>query len=63
VAPFSTRARPGAAVSVPIDWSELGTLKSADQYTVKNLAQRLSRQRKDPWAGIARIKQQLPNFK
>jgi bifunctional non-homologous end joining protein LigD len=63
VAPFSTRARPGAAVSVPIDWSELGTLKSADQYTVKNVPQRLSRQRKDPWAGIGRIKQQLPDFK
>jgi bifunctional non-homologous end joining protein LigD len=63
VAPFSTRARPGAAVSVPIDWSELGSLKSADQYTVKNLPQRLSRQRKDPWAGIGRVKQQLPDFK
>lgn len=63
VAPFSTRARPGAAVSVPIDWSELGTLKSADQYTVKNVPQRLSRQRKDPWASIGRIKQQLPDFK
>lgn len=63
VAPFSTRARPGAAVSVPIDWSELGTLKSADQYTVKNLPQRLARQRKDPWAGIGRVKQKLPDFK
>jgi bifunctional non-homologous end joining protein LigD len=63
VAPFSTRARPGAAVSVPIDWSELGSLKSADQYTAKNLPQRLSRRRKDPWAGIGRVKQQLPDFK
>ncbi len=63
VAPYSTRARPGAAVSVPVDWSELGKLKSADQFTVKNLPQRLARQRKDPWAGIGRIKQKLPNFK
>jgi bifunctional non-homologous end joining protein LigD len=63
VAPYSTRARPGAAVSTPIDWSELGALKSADQFTVKNLAQRLGRLRKDPWAGIGRVKQKLPAFK
>ncbi|HKA76496.1 MAG TPA: DNA ligase D [Pseudolabrys sp.] len=63
VAPYSTRARPGAPVSVPIEWSELGSLKSADQYTVQNLMQRLSRLRKDPWATIGRIKQSLPKFK
>jgi bifunctional non-homologous end joining protein LigD len=62
VAPYSTRARPGAPVSVPIDWWELGGLESASQYTVLNLTQRLSRQRKDPWAGIARIKQALPKL-
>lgn len=63
VAPYSTRARPGAGVSTPIDWSELGALKSADQFTVKNLPQRLARLRKDPWAGIGRVKQKLPAFK
>ncbi len=63
VAPYSTRARPGAPVSTPIDWSELGTLKGASQYTVLNLVARLKRRRKDPWAGIGRIKQKLPNFK
>ena len=61
VAPYSTRARPGAAVSVPIAWSELGGLKSADQYTVQNIRARLKRLRKDPWAGIGRLKQKLPN--
>jgi bifunctional non-homologous end joining protein LigD len=63
VAPYSTRARAGAPVSVPIEWSELGTLKAANQYTVQNLVQRLSRLRTDPWANIGRIKQSLPNFK
>ena len=62
VAPYSTRARPGAPVSVPIEWSELGSLKSANQYTVRNLMQRLVRQSKDPWAGIARVKQTLPKL-
>jgi bifunctional non-homologous end joining protein LigD len=63
VAPYSTRARPGAPVSVPIDWSELVSLKAANQYTVKNLMQRLSRQQKDPWAEIGRVKQSLPKLK
>jgi bifunctional non-homologous end joining protein LigD len=63
VAPYSTRARPGAPVSVPIDWSELATLKSASQYTVDNIMQRLSRLKKDPWAGIARVRQTLPKLK
>ena len=63
VAPYSTRARPGAPISTPIDWSELGSVKGADAYTVKNLPQRLARLRKDPWANIGRVKQQLPKFK
>ena len=62
VAPYSTRARPGAAVSTPVQWSELGSLKSAGQYTVKNLNVRLARLRKDPWATIARMKQKLPTL-
>lgn len=63
VAPYSTRARPGAPVSVPIEWSELSNLKAANQYTVLNLMQRLARQRKDPWIGIGRVKQALPKRK
>jgi bifunctional non-homologous end joining protein LigD len=62
VAPYSTRARPGAAVSTPLDWPELANLKSADQYTVENLPQRLKRLRKDPWAGIGRLQQRLPKL-
>ena len=63
VAPYSTRARPGAPVSVPVEWSELGGLKSASQYTVRNLPARLARLRKDPWANIGRLRQALPNLK
>jgi len=63
IAPYSTRARAGAPVAVPVDWSELGKLKGANQYTVQNVMQRLSKLRKDPWAGMARVKQTLPKFK
>ena len=62
VAPYSTRARAGAPVAVPVDWSELGSLKSAHQYTVQNVMQRLGRLKKDPWVAMARVKQALPEF-
>jgi bifunctional non-homologous end joining protein LigD len=60
VAPYSTRARPGAPVSTPLSWEELGTVTSADRYSVLNLPQRLVRLRKDPWADIASLQQALP---
>jgi bifunctional non-homologous end joining protein LigD len=63
VAPYSTRARPGAPISAPLSWEELGTVASADRYTVLNLPQRLARLRKDPWTGIGRLKQALPKLK
>ena len=63
IAPYSTRARPGAPVAVPLAWSELGGLRAANQYTVKNIPQRLSKLAADPWAGMARTRQGLPKFR
>ena len=37
VVAYSVRWRPGAPVSMPIDWNELGRLKSASQFTVKTV--------------------------
>jgi bifunctional non-homologous end joining protein LigD len=61
VAAYSTRARAGAPVSTPIDWSELNARLAPDKFTVRNLRQRLARLRDDPWRDIGRIKQKLPN--
>jgi bifunctional non-homologous end joining protein LigD len=60
VAAFSTRARPGAPVSVPIAWDELGSLRSADQFTIQNISRRLGRLAADPWAEYASLRQTLP---
>ncbi|MGH7829840.1 MAG: DNA ligase D, partial [Candidatus Binatia bacterium] len=49
VAAYSTRARPGAPVSTPLDWDELDPKLRSDQFTVRNLPQRLARLKKDPW--------------
>jgi bifunctional non-homologous end joining protein LigD len=57
---YSTRARPGATVSVPVTWEELGKLKVPNGFTVQNLPARLKRLRKDPWADIGKLKQKLP---
>src|SRR5690349_3988330 len=49
VAAFSTRARPNAPISVPLDWGELSPELKFDHYTVNNLSERLRRLKSDPW--------------
>jgi bifunctional non-homologous end joining protein LigD len=63
VAAYSTRARPGAAVSAPVTWEELGRTKGGDQYTMLNLGRRLSGLKRDPWKDIGRLKQRLPDLR
>lgn len=53
VAPYSTRARDGAPVSTPIDWRELGRLKSSAAFTLESLPRRLKTRRSDPWKELA----------
>jgi bifunctional non-homologous end joining protein LigD len=61
VAAYSTRARAGAPVSVPVTWDELGRTKSGNQYTVLNLGKRLGSLKQDPWKEMGGIKQKLPD--
>jgi bifunctional non-homologous end joining protein LigD len=63
VGAYSTRARDGAPVSVPVTWEELGRLKGANQYTVLNIGKRLGSLKRDPWADIGRVKQKLPDLR
>jgi bifunctional non-homologous end joining protein LigD len=60
---YSTRARAGATVSVPIAWSELAALTTPNRYTVGNVMGRLTKLKADPWADIGRVKQKLPALK
>ncbi len=60
VAAYSTRARPGAGVSTPLDWSELDAIDRADQFTLGNFDRRLKTLHADPWAGLETAKQALP---
>ncbi|WEX07502.1 DNA ligase D [Chelativorans sp. AA-79] len=54
VAPYSTRARPGAAVSLPLSWDELTPAITADYFTVMNAPTRLAAVDKDPWEDFRR---------
>src|SRR5215831_265713 len=59
IAAFSTRARPGAPVSVPLSWDELTPSLRSDQFTVKNVGSRLKNLRQDPWKEYDTVKQRL----
>jgi bifunctional non-homologous end joining protein LigD len=45
---FSPRARAGASVSMPVDWSDLSA--SPERWTLRTVPERLKRLRTDPWA-------------
>jgi bifunctional non-homologous end joining protein LigD len=59
VCAYSTRAKPGAPVSVPLTWEELKPAIRSDQFNVRNLQQRLDKLKQDPWEGIDEVTQSL----
>ncbi len=59
VAVYSTRARAGATVSAPLEWQELQSLKTAAEFDITTVPQRLAKQRRDPWAAIDTIRQAI----
>ena len=62
VASYSLRARPGAPVALPLAWSELPKLTRANAFSIKDVPAKLKRRRKDPWAGIEALKQNLARW-
>jgi bifunctional non-homologous end joining protein LigD len=47
IADYSVRARPGAPVATPLEWNELKRLKSANQFTMDDVLQRLKNNKTD----------------
>lgn len=56
---YSTRAKEGAPVAVPLRWEELKKLDSGAPYTVKTLPVRLKRLKSDPWDGFFSTRQSI----
>ncbi len=59
VSAFSTRARPGAPLSMPVTWSELGPRLRPEAFTVRTALRRISRLRKDPWSDYWHTRQRI----
>jgi bifunctional non-homologous end joining protein LigD len=59
VAPYSTRNRPGATVSVPIAWEELTAKLHSGHFNIENVPARLDKLKKGPWAELAKTKQTI----
>jgi bifunctional non-homologous end joining protein LigD len=59
IAAYSTRARPDASISVPIQWEELNAELHADAFNLGNIQDRLSRLKKDPWADYFSTRQRI----
>jgi bifunctional non-homologous end joining protein LigD len=58
VGDFSVRARPGAPVAVPLEWSELKKLTAPDQFSVDSVIRRVKR--KPPDDARYKLKQRIP---
>jgi bifunctional non-homologous end joining protein LigD len=58
VAAYSTRARAGAPISMPLSWEALARTSAGNQFTVLNAKKHL---KADPWAEIGKVRQTLPD--
>jgi bifunctional non-homologous end joining protein LigD len=58
IAPYSTRARSGAPVALPLDWKELNA-KSRPAFSVMEFDKWKKRLANDPWAEMLKVKQRL----
>jgi bifunctional non-homologous end joining protein LigD len=59
VAAYSSRARDGAPVAVPLRWEELNDKLKPGSYTVASVPQRLSSLKSDPWLGFTELRQAI----
>ena len=59
IAAYSTRARAGAPVSVPVTWDELRTSLNPQGFTVLTVPRRLAKMKSDPWKTYWNSRQKL----
>ncbi|MGE0499380.1 MAG: DNA ligase D [Rhizobiaceae bacterium] len=57
ISPYSTRARKGAPVAMPVSWDELRSLEVANGFHIDDMGERLAMA--DPWAGSGAWRQSI----
>jgi bifunctional non-homologous end joining protein LigD len=62
VAPYSTRARPGAPVAMPLEWDAVKPGLDPCDYLVATVPALLAKRKADPWADMLTIGQRLPDL-
>jgi bifunctional non-homologous end joining protein LigD len=58
VVAYSTRARAGATVSMPLQWEQLSRVKPL-QFTAVSIAERSGRFTQDPWKELWTVRQSI----
>jgi bifunctional non-homologous end joining protein LigD len=59
IASYSSRAREGAPVALPIRWNEVTKRLQPAAFSVSTVPKRLARLGVDPWEGFGKVRQQL----
>ncbi len=59
IAPYSTRARPGALIATPLTWTELDGGAKPQDFTMEKVILRVMRRFKDPWKAMFGVKQSI----
>ncbi|HWT11120.1 MAG TPA: non-homologous end-joining DNA ligase [Allosphingosinicella sp.] len=62
VGPYSTRARPGAPVAMPLTWAQVKAGLDPALYSVRTVAGLLTDEAGDPWSPMTGLRQRLPDL-
>jgi len=63
IAPYSTRAREGATIAMPVEWDDLSAKFKPLAFDIRSAAKYLSKRRVDPFASLLKARQKLPSLR